>query len=71
MKNKFTMIKTIEEGGEIFYGVKDSFGNVETMISVSADEVQDFVNALNESGDVDFIHIPELIENFFYDRIEK
>ena len=70
MNNKFTVIKTIE-GKEVFYGVKDSFGNVETMISVSQEEVQKFADWLNEAGDVDFVHIRDLMENFFYDIIEK
>ena len=70
MENKFTVIKTIV-GEEVFYGVADSYGNKEEMISVSEKEVQGFVNSLNEAGDVDFIHIPELIENHFYDIVER
>ena len=70
MKNKFTVIKTII-GEEEFYGVVDSFNNKEEAISISEQEVQDFVTLLNKIGDVDFIHIPELIENYFYNIIEK
>ena len=70
MENKFTVIKTII-GEEVFYGVADSFGNKEEMISISEEEVQNFANWLNEAGDVDFIHIHDLMGNFFYDIIER
>lgn len=70
MKNNFTLINTIKEG-ETFYGIEDSFGNKYEAISASKKQVERLVSNLNKVGNVEPIHTPIIIENFFYDIVKE